>query len=246
MNMFVHRALGHVLMNEADASAGTGDAAAAQTADAATATTADVTTQAEPTSLLGDAEVKTDEASIANTDDQQAAGAPEAYEAFTAPEGIELDEKLVPGLNDLFKELNLPQEKAQEVLNKLIELDKARQPGEPTAEEQAAAAKEQERVMTDRITKLNQDWGNLCKQLPDLGGENFNKSLETCSAVMVKFATPELRELLTHSALGSNPEFFKFIHSIGAAMSEDTMSHGGERASGPRSIEERLYGKTIN
>lgn len=63
---------------------------------------------------------------------------------------------------------------------------------------------------------------------------------------MVKLATPELRGFLNNSALGSNPEFFKFIHAIGSAMKDDTMEHGGEPSKGPLSLEQRLWPQTTN
>lgn len=157
------------------------------------------------------------------------------------PEGVELDDKVMPQVQALFKDLGLPQEKAQEVLNALLEIDKARQPGEPTPEQVAEQQKAQHEAMNEQVVKLNQDWGNLCKQLPDIGGEKFEASLKTTQNVMAKFASPELRELLNYSALGSHPEFFKFIHAIGSSISEDTMVHGGEKSTGPKPPEAVLW-----
>lgn len=237
MTLFIHGRLGHFFMNEAGAD-GADAGGGAPAADAAPA--AAPAASAEPSSILGI------EQQPANADGEQdqaekPAGAPEAYEEFSMPEGIQLDDKVMPQVQALFKDLGLPQEKAQDVLNKLLEIDQARQPAELTAEEQQAQVEQQNQLMTQQITKLNQDWGNLCKNLPDLGGQNFEASLKTTQNVMAKFASPELREMLNYSALGSHPEFFKFIHSIGASMSEDSMVHGGERSNGSRSLAEQLW-----
>ena len=180
-----------------------------------------------PGSLLGDLAKPAEEKPA---DDKAAAVLPETYE-LKAADGVELDEAIMPQVQELFKDLGLPQEKAQEVFDKLMAMDAARQP----SPEQVQQAYEQQ------AQDLNKQWGDECAKLPELGGANFNKSLETASQVMVKFGTPELRDFLTYSALGSNPEFFKFIHSIGQSMSPDTMEHGGAASPGPRSIEDRLW-----
>jgi hypothetical protein len=227
---------GLVPMNEAAADGGDGgggDAPAADPAPAAAPAPAATDAPAAAGSLLGDLAKPEGEAAasddVAKTE-ADAPGAPEAYE-FKMPEGVELDENALPMVQDLFKELGLPQDKAQDVLTKLLEIDQARQPSPEQIQQQ----------YEEQAADLNKTWGEECRKLEGLGGENFNKSLETCSQVMVKFASPELRNFLTYSALGSNPEFFKFVHAIGSAMSQDTMEHGGAVSKGQRSIEQRLW-----
>lgn len=244
MNLFIHGRLGHFFMNEAGAEGGDGGGAAAPApaADAPPAAPA-----AEPAgSLLGDQIQKPadappepgegDKPAEPKADEQEAQGAPEAYEAFTVPDGAELDEKTLPMVQDLFKELGLPQDKAQAVLDKLLEIDAARQPTAEQAEQMRAQAYEQ------GISNLNKQWSDECAKLPEIGGDNFAQSLEVASSVMVKYASPELRSFLNNSALGSNPEFFKFIHAIGSAMKDDTMVHGGENAPGRKSDAQVFYG----
>jgi hypothetical protein len=232
--------LGRLYMNEAPADGGDGGGGLPATAPAAVtdapapAPAPAAVPAAEAPSLLGDL-AKPETVAVADKPADDAAkpdapALPEVYE-FKMPEGVELDEKAAPLVQELFKELGLPQDKAQAVLDKLLAIDSARNPTDEQVEQQQVEA----------IGALNKSWADECAKLPDIGGENFNKSLETTSKVMVKFATPELREMLNRSALGSNPEFFKFIHSIGSAMSQDTLEHGGNAGKGPRSIEERLW-----
>lgn len=247
MSYLMMKLLGRLYMNEPAADGGQGDGgnAPAPTADPAPATaptpapeTPAPTAPAEPNSLLGNDPNKPTEPAKPGEGDEgkdnadKPLTAPEAYEAFTLPEGEELDENALPMVQDLFKELGLPQDKAQEVLNKLMEIDKARQP----TQEQVQA------MQVERITALNASWGEACKKLPELGGDNFAKSAEVAAKVMTQFGTPELREVLNYSALGSHPEFFKFIHAVGKSMSQDTMVHGGEEApSSSKSPAERLW-----
>lgn len=240
MNFMMMRMLGLVLMNEAVADGGDAgggavpDVVAPADAPASEASTAPDAGATEAGSLLGD--LAKPEGDNPASDDVGKPEAdkpviPEEYQ-FAMPEGVELDENTAPMLQDLFKDLGLPQDKAQAVLDKLLEIDAARQPTEEQVQQQ----------YEQQATELNQKWGQECRQLPELGGDNFNKSLETCSQVMVKFASPELRNFLTYSALGSNPEFFKFVHAIGQAMSPDTLVHGGSQSI-KRSPEEIMYGK---
>lgn len=239
MNYLMLKMLGLLPMNEAGADGGdAGGAPAADVPAAAAAPVADPAAAPAPAadggSLLGDLAKpegdKPADAAKPEGDQPKPADVPEAYE-FKLPDGDELDENAAPLVQDLFKELGLPQDKAQAVLEKLLEIDKARQP----------SAEQIEQMQVEAIQNLNKQWADECAKLPDIGGENFQKSLEVTSKVMVQFATPELRDMLNRSALGSNPEFFKFIHAIGSAMSQDTLEHGGDAGKGPRSIESKLW-----
>lgn len=235
----LRKLFGLVLMNEAGADGGdAGGAPAAApapaTAPATTEAPATAAPAAEAPSLLGDLAKPEGEAPADKPADEaakpDAPDVPEVYE-FKLPDGVELDENAAPMVQDLFKELGLPQDKAQAVLDKLLQIDQARQPTPEQIEQQQVEA----------IGALNKSWADECAKLPDIGGDNFNKSLEVTSKVMVKFATDDFRKMLNQSALGSHPEFFKFIHSIGSAMSQDTLEHGGTAGKGPRSLEERLW-----
>lgn len=211
------------------------EAGGADIGSAPAATPAPAATTAAPTSLLGSepaapasaAPAPADPAAIvdpatpaeeAKPDDTQ--GAPEAYEAFTVPEGTELDDAVMSDVHALFKDLGLPQDKAGEVLGKLLEIQ-SKLNGTP---------EQQQEAMHRQVSELNTGLAEQCKALPGIGGENFNKSLETASQVMLTFGTPELRDLVTYTAVGSHPEFFKFIHAIGSKMAPDVFEHGGETA----------------
>lgn len=231
----LRKLFGLMPMNEAGGDGGDGGGAAAPAAapaPAAEPAAAPAAPAADAGSLLGDLAKPEGEAAKPAAEGEQAAkpDIPEAYE-FKLPEGVELDDAVMPQVQDLFKKLGLPQDKAQETMEALLAIDQARQ---PTAEQIEAQ-------QVEAIAGLNKSWADECAKLPEIGGENFQKSLEITSKVMVKFATPEFRQMLNQSALGSNPEFFKFMHSIGTAMSQDTLEHGGTPGKGPRSIEDRLW-----
>lgn len=227
-------------MNEASAA----EAPAAAAAPAAEAPAPAAESPAAPApvaSLLGDepppaptAEApKEGDAPAADkpTEEAAAEGAPEAYADFTAPEGIELNPAVMPELGEVFRDLGLSQDKAQGLLNRLLEIQAK---AEGTPEQQIAAQDAQ-------IAELNAQLAEQTRNLPDIGGANFEKSLETAAKVMAKFASPELRELIKYTAVGSHPEFFKFVHAIGSAMSEDVFENGGASPGGQKSLAERLW-----
>ena len=220
MNWFIHRMLGHYLQDEAPADGGQGGGGQPPAATA------------EPTSLLGatpapEDPAPADPAAVADpatpaeaVKPEDVPGAPEAYEPFSLPEGVEIDESVMPDVHALFKDLGLPQEKAGEVMSKLLDIQ-AKLAGTP---------EQQQEAMHRQVGELNANLAEQCKALPGIGGENFQQSLEAASKVMLAFGTPELRDLVTYTAVGSHPEFFKFIHAIGSKMSPDVFEHGGESA----------------
>lgn len=167
---------------------------------------------------------------------EEVPGAPEAYEPFTLPEGVAIDEAVMPDVHALFKELGLPQDKAGEVLGKLLAIQ----------EKLNGTPEQQQEAMHQQVSELNAGLAEQCKALPGIGGENFNQSLETSSKVMLAFGTPELRDLVTYTAVGSHPEFFKFIHAIGSKMSPDVFEHGGESAKTSQRPADVMFGDLFN
>lgn len=159
-------------------------------------------------------------------------GAPEAYEEFKAPDGIELDAEVMPEVHEIFKDLGLSQEKAQEVFEKFLGIQ---QKLAGTPEQQMQQAEEQ-------IVSLNTRLAEECRNLPDIGGERFAESLGIASKVMQQFGTPEMRSLIAYTGVGSHPEFFKMMVAIGSKMSPDNFVQGGDTAVSDRRGEEIMFG----
>ncbi len=148
---------------------------------------------------------------------------PEAYADFTLPEGVtldDIDQSALPEVHALFKELGLTQEKADMAFSKLLQIQQA----------MAGTPEQQQQQMEQNIIELNAAYAQQCRELPDIGGANFDASLEQASKVMQTFGDPDLQMLLTYTGVGSHPAFFKFIHSISARMAPDTFVNGGEQA----------------
>lgn len=174
---------------------------AATDADAAvsgeqTATGAAAETQAEPETKATEAE---------DTKDGQQA--PEQYEDFAAPEGTELDGETVDTFKDVARELNLTQEQAQSVIDKMTPVMAQRQ------QAQMAAQAEQ--------------WAEDSRNDEEFGGEQFDENIATAKRAMDQFASDELKGLLDDSGLGSHPEVIRMFHKVGSAISEDSVVTGG-------------------
>lgn len=238
MNALMMKLLGRVYMNEADAGGGGGGDAAASDFAAA-----DATAPATEGSILAPAaadappstDAKTPEQIQKDADDAKAkteadaklTGAPEAYEDFKLPEGMEMDADVLGEFKGLAKELNIPQAKAQQLIDFQTQL----------------AAKQAEAYQA-AVTKQSQDWAASIKNDPEIGGANYDKSVESAIKVIQSFGDPALTELLNTSGLGNHPALFKFCHRISSAISEDKfVLPGSQSSTGRKSDAEVFYGQ---
>jgi hypothetical protein len=132
-------------------------------------------------------------------------GAPERYE-FKAPDGVQFDDAVIDAFSAVAKELDLPQDKAQKVLDKMAPVIAARQ------SEQLQAARE--------------NWAEAAKTDKEFGGEKLAENLSVAKKALDTFATPELRTLLEASGLGNHPEVIRVFYRAGKAISEDRFISG--------------------
>lgn len=228
MSLLMMKLLGRVYMNEAPADGGQGGGApapaAAPAADAPPAP-ADGSLLTPPAPAAAPAPDATKTPEQIQQDADAAAklkaetSAPEAYEDFTLPEGMEMDADVLDGFKNLAKELNIPQAKAQQLIDFQTQLA-----NKQAEQYQAAAAKQA------------QDWAASIKSDPEVGGENYDKSVASAIKVIQSFGDPALTELLNTSGLGNHPALFKFCHRISAAISEDKFVLPGSQTDAPKEM----------
>ncbi|WP_343684008.1 hypothetical protein [Asticcacaulis sp.] len=142
-------------------------------------------------------------------DDKPETKAPEAYEDFALPEGVEIDAEVDADLKTLAKELDLTQEQAQLVANL----------GAKQAQKWVEAHQSQ-------IETASKAWADEVKADPEFGGDNLKATLASSAKALNQFGTPELRKLLDETRLGNHPEFVRTFAKIGRAISEDTFVSG--------------------
>ena len=150
------------------------------------------------------------------------ATAPESYE-FTPAEGYEFDPKTLAAYSEVAKELNLPQESAQKILDKMAPA---------MAEKQAA-----------QIEEIRNQWAESSKTDKEFGGEKLTESLASAKKALDAFGTPELVTLLNESGMGNHPDVIRFMVRAGKAISEDGFVLGGRGASSA-ATPQNLYSKS--
>lgn len=140
-------------------------------------------------------------------------GAPEAYEDFKAPEGIELNSGVIDEFKGLAKELGLSQDKAQGVLDRML----------PAMAQRQAAY----------IQEVAKGWAERTEKDQEVGGTNFQGSLASVARLRDRFAYNEdgsmdadIKEFLS-SPMGNHPGAVKLLARAGKAMGEAQYPHGG-------------------
>lgn len=223
-------------MSEAAAAAAPTDTAAAPAADspatsqAPAASWVDAPTDTTPASAAAPAsdaaakpagtdaaagEAKTEEA-------KPERAAPEAYE-FKAPEGVELNPALLGEFEGLARELNMPQNEAQAIVERM------------TPKIQARMQAQQIEIMA----QARADWLQQIEADAEIGGAAKQASQASAAKALHQFGTPELRVLLKDSGLEAHPEVVRFFSRAGKAISEDSFVSGRPPT---KSTAQALYG----
>lgn len=128
-------------------------------------------------------------------------GAPEAYE-FKAAEGREFDTSVIERFSKVARELDLPQDAAQKILDEMAPALEARQ-----------------------VESLNQalaEWTDASKSDKEFGGQKLDENLGVARKALDQFGSDGLRELLSKSGLGNHPEVIRFMYRAGKAISGDS------------------------
>jgi hypothetical protein len=79
------------------------------------------------------------------------------------------------------------------------------------------------------------------KEDKELGGENFEKSVELAKNVVKRFGTEAFMEDLDKSGYGNHPEVVRTFARIGRAMSNDELVRPGKHSGGEKSMEDIFY-----
>ena len=196
----------------------------AQTEQSAEATnTEDTQQQAENVADQQDSDESSTESETSEQETKKE-GAPDKYEfnAKVADAPEELDPEVLTAFGDVAKELDLPQEAAQKVLDKVAPVMQARQA----------------KVVEDAKT----EWANDSKSDQEFGGESLEANLEIAKTSLNKFGTDALKSLLSESGLGNHPEVIRFMYRAGKAISEDSYVGNSEGANAKGNVPKDFNG----
>lgn len=148
--------------------------------------------------------------------DTPAEGAPEAYADFKLPEGMPVDSDFLDTTKAVFKEAGLSQEKAQKLVDLVVERDK--------------------RVEKAQFDQAD-DWAKEFMKSPTA------KEDLAYAAKAREFCTPGVREMLKDPRIGNNPEILATFAKIGRMLSEDSMVEAGARGgASDKSAAEVIFG----
>lgn len=166
------------------------------------------------------AETKVDARTPEKPADEKLAAAPEKYD-FKAPEGKAFDEAVLNEFSTVAKELNLTQDAAQKMLDKMAP---------------SIAAQQQARIESVRA-----EWETSSRADKEFGGEKLTENLAVAKTFADKFSTPELKQLLNETGLGNHPEVIRLFYRAGKAISQDTFVGGRGTSSTELSNAQRMY-----
>lgn len=199
---------------------GAATAAAAQAAGTAAAASDATTQQQAAAGQTADSGTAPAQSSQPQGDQVKPAGAPEKYE-FKMPDGFQMDASASTAFSEVAKELNLTQDAAQKVLDKM---------GPVLAGRHA-----------DVLNQAKAQWVEGAKSDKEFGGDQFGENLAVAKKAIDKFGTPELLKLLNESGLGSHPEVIRVFYRAGKAISEDRFVTGGASTNVEADPAKRLF-----
>lgn len=156
-------------------------------------------------------------------DAKEAPLVPEKYE-FKLPEKSLLKPSQVDKIAAYAKEQGLSQDKAQALL-------------ERDNEALSSFVNEQNSDFENRkkawVTEIHND--------KELGGNNFNESIELSKRVIEKFGDAKFKEALNQTGLGNHPELVRFISRIGKIMAPDTLVVSSNTGGESKSFADKFY-----
>ena len=155
--------------------------------------------------LLGDGAAPAGDAAETTDEGEKPEGAPEKYE-WAAPEGVTLDESIMGSLSEVAKELNLSQDAAQKLVDKMA----------PAMAQRQAA----------QVQAMQAEWRESSSGDAEFGGAKLAENMAVAKKALDAFATPEFRQLLEQTGMGNHPEVIRTFYRAGKAISEDGLVSG--------------------
>ena len=148
-----------------------------------------------------------------------------AYTDFTLPEGVELDSGMMTAFQDLAKKGELSQELAQE----FVDL-------------QTAGLKAAQEQINQQIADTNESWKSEVLAMDDFKGEKGIENIQAASDAFKKLGGDKFAEYLETTGLGNHPAMVKMGFEVHKLISEDTLVNGDASLTGPKTLENALYG----
>jgi hypothetical protein len=146
-----------------------------------------------------------DKAGDGKADDKPVAKAPEKYD-LKPPEGQEFGSEFLTAYEGVARKLDLSNEQAQELYSTLA----------PVLEKQQLA----------QIEAVKSEWLESSKSDKEFGGDKLQESLGVANAALKEYGSPELKDFLKATGLGSHPEVIRLFHKVGKTLTPDKFVGG--------------------
>lgn len=135
--------------------------------------------------------------------------APEKYESFTLPEGLELNPELLGKFEELAKGYNLTQDKAQGLVDMASQL-----------------VADVQKKQAEQWDKIRDQWVKDIKEDKEFGGAKFGETMERANRTVRSFFSDVFVKFIQDTGYGDNPELIKGLAKIDKALSEDKVVDG--------------------
>ncbi len=147
-----------------------------------------------------------------DADKGDAEGAPEAYEDFQVPEGMQIDQSMVDAISPLLKDANLTQDQAQKFVDAYAERKQA----------------EAEQVM-ENFVKLQSEWVAEARSMPDSEKMIADANFVLRSDLFTEEARQFIRGEDGKGYIQNHPGFIKSLSKIAPLIKEDSFLDGGTK-----------------
>jgi len=158
---------------------------------------------------------------------QAAMVAPEEYEAFELPEGMDVNDDYLVAYQDLAREHGLSQDAAQKFVT--MGADLVQQGQQQTVE-----------TLQDSWRDTLSQWVDEIRTDREIGGDNLERSLSVARSAIDAFGDDSLRAVLDETGMTNNPALVRFAYRIGKALQEDTL-HTGSATMSAKPLEQIMY-----
>lgn len=91
--------------------------------------------------------------------------------------------------------------------------------------------------------EMVQQWAEDCKSDKEIGGDNYNESVELARRVVSRFGTNEFKKVLNDTGAGNHSEFVRIFSRIGKVMGDDTLILPGKDSGDEKSMASIFYGE---
>lgn len=189
------------------------------------------------TLLGGDPEPLTPEAGQQTPSPANAPRAPEQYEAFQLPEGVDANNEPVRAALDEAKALFKAEGISQQTAQKLIDLHMKHWMG---------GAVEAERMFEEEVTRRVKGWEEELQRDPEIGGTMLRENLIYAKRAVGYLGGKRLMDALNETGVGSHPAIVAAFVKVGRDFLREGRFITGNAASGamdnsPEAIAMRFY-----